>query len=108
MARWRKRPCRIDEAHALLAEVSREHNVDVRTLRDKGKHALAPRYVVIRREFCTRGKAMKITMVELAIALNRDHTTISYHASPEIQKRKKAQRIAWGQRKRGEQHAEVS
>jgi hypothetical protein len=94
------RPDRTQAAIDLLESISREFNVDVKTLRDRGKHALDRRYVAIRRIYCKRGRSLGLTVTELGISLNRDHSTISYHAHDGARARKKASRSVWDQRRR--------
>jgi chromosomal replication initiation ATPase DnaA len=81
---------RTGEAIALLQQISREFNVDVATLRGKGPWTRLPRYVAIRRVFCERGRATGLKVVEIGIALNRDHTTVTYHSNAQTRARKKS------------------
>jgi chromosomal replication initiation ATPase DnaA len=80
---------RTGEAIALLQQISREFNVDLATVRGKGPWTRRPCYVAIRRIFCVRGRAMGLSVVELGVALNRDHTTVTYHSNPQTRARKK-------------------
>jgi chromosomal replication initiation ATPase DnaA len=90
---------RTQDAINLLAEIAREFNVDVPTIRDKGKGSRTPLYVAIRRIFCEKGRALKLSTIELGIALNRDHTTITYHANAGTRESKNFRRPAWISRK---------
>lgn len=72
-----------------MQQVSQEFNIDVRSLRDK---AVFAHFVVARREFCIRSRKLKLKVKEIGRALNRDHTTISYHSSPEMRAKKKSKR----------------
>lgn len=95
---------RTADAIALLALIAKQNNVDVATLRSKEMHARAAVYVKIRRDFCVRGRAMGIMVIELGIALNRDHTTITYHASPDVRARKLSAVRIWKGRTAAQKH----
>lgn len=86
------KPERLTEAFELLKQVALEFNVDVPTLRDKGPGSRYAQYVAARAEVCKRGRALKITVIDLGIALNRDHTTVTYHASVVMQATKRERR----------------
>jgi hypothetical protein len=79
---------RTAEAIALLALVAQQNATTAEALRDKGAKTRRPHLVKLRRDFCVRGRAIGLTTPELAIALNRHYSTISYHSSPELRANK--------------------
>ena len=95
MSKWKGRADRTADAIALLAEISRQNDVDVATLRTKEKPGRSSQYVKIRQDFCCRGRAMGINVVELAIALNRDHSTVSYHSRPHMRAAKAERHVTY-------------
>lgn len=84
-------------AAALLKQISAIHNVDIRSLRAKANYR---HFCNARRDYCVRGLAAGIKSDALADALCRDRTTVVYHQRPDIQIRKRAQRLmAWRKKK---------
>jgi hypothetical protein len=73
-------------ARELLQQIAAEYDIDVKSLRSPDRFAC---FTPARREFCIRGRELQIGVVALGIVLNRDHSTISYHANEAMRQRKK-------------------
>ena len=82
---------RMQKARKLLKKISKKKNVDIKSI-------VGPyhdRYLVnIRREFIEKARNdFGLGAVSIGRILNRNHSTILYHTSPELRK-KKMQRYA--------------
>lgn len=78
----------------LLHQISREFDIDIASMRNRSRLS---HFVEARRQFCIRGRMLKIRVQSLADVLGRDHTVISYHSSPKMQARKRETRKPWGE-----------
>lgn len=76
---------RYSEAMELLTKVSNDLLVHVEDIRSR---STVRRFAAARKEFCRRGRATGIPLETLAAAINRDPSTIAYHADPQVQKTK--------------------
>lgn len=76
---------RLSEAIALLHQISAEFNIDVKSLRGPSRRA---HFVEARRQFCVRGRQVKIRLETLAEVICRDHTTVLHHSSGYYKARK--------------------
>lgn len=85
----RERDRMLAKAMKLLKEVSIEFNIDVKSLQHR---ATFSHFILARKAFVRRGRALGLSVMTLGRALHRDHTTISYHASDLIRERKDALR----------------
>jgi hypothetical protein len=77
---------RLQEAMALLHQISAEFDIDVKSLRDPAKFS---HFVKARKEFCIRGRRAKIQFETLGAVLRRDHSTIVFHARAIAQENKR-------------------
>lgn len=85
-------------AAALLKQISAEHNIDIRSLKAKANFR---HFNLARRDYCIRGMEAGIGFWALADALCRDRTTVAYHQQPDMQIRKRAQRLTAWRKKKG-------
>jgi hypothetical protein len=72
-------------ALAILHQISVEFNIAIPSLRDPVRLA---DYVVARREFYARCVAAKISVQTITSAIERDHSTISYHLNQPFREKK--------------------
>jgi len=81
------------QALALLEEIADKHDVNTLILRSPFKHRRA---IMAKKDFCRQAKAAGIPYLTMAQVLNLTHTTVLYHAKPEMQERKKLTRtVRW-------------
>lgn len=76
------------KAQALLAEVAQQHQVDVKSMKERANHQ---HLVLARRDYCVLGLELGITATVLAVVLDRDHGTVVYHQRPEYRARKNSE-----------------
>lgn len=62
-------------------------NIDMKSLKSRNPRYQAKEAVALRKAFSIRGRSLEFTVIELGIALNRDHSVISYHANGKTKKR---------------------
>lgn len=103
----RQRRVVLARAIELLEQIGREYNLSVKSLCQEVSFA---HIVAARRDFCIRGRAMRIQTKILADALNCHHTTVTYHANQQYRaiknRRNLMKRITY--RQAGGSCAEVS
>jgi hypothetical protein len=76
----------------LLNAIAKEFGVDTKSLRQPYRFQ---NLVAARKAFCDRGRnELGIEPLTLALVINRHHTTVLYHSSPEMQRRKRHTRTA--------------
>lgn len=85
-------------AMALLEQISAAHNIDIRSLRAKANFR---HFNLARRDYCVRGLEAGIGTAALADVLRRDRSTVVYHQRPDMQIRKRAQRLRACRKKKG-------
>lgn len=82
-------PRGLGEAIVLLVEICHEFNVSAIDVRG---YSYLPKFVMIRREYCKRGRAKGIGDAALGATIGRDRTTVVYNANEETFLRKRANR----------------
>lgn len=90
-------------ARQMLKDLAVERKAAVRDIVGRYNE---PQFVALRVEFIKRASALGLGCIAIGRILERDHTTVLYHLSQEMQVRKSAQRLRWEKAKRQEaQHA---
>lgn len=77
------------KAMELLRSISREFDIDMKSMRDP---AVYHHFVKARKAFCERGRSLQISVTVLGWALHRDSTTVSYHSNARLRERKRETR----------------
>lgn len=81
-------PDRTQEAIDLLAEMSKVANIDIKSLKAREPRYQVKEAVNLRKAFIKKGRELGIKMIEIGIAIDRDYTTVSYHANGSKKRRK--------------------
>lgn len=84
-------------ARQMLKDLAGERKAAVRDIVGRYNE---PQFVALRVEFIKRASALGLGCITIGRILERDHTTILYHLKPEMQTRKREQRLRWEAAKR--------